>query len=133
MDPVRPSSPKPIVTPVTEGGLIRPQFSPGYVAGIQRTHGLRRLLLRCLYVVSAEWISVLTLDQFFDMSILFDYPRRSATWGYIWIPSLALIFGIRAVLRRCGNCGSPIGEGYGVTRVVATHSITCNNCSIELQ
>jgi DNA-directed RNA polymerase subunit RPC12/RpoP len=40
---------------------------------------------------------------------------------------------LRAILRRCASCGSPIGEGYGVTRPVGQHPITCTYCGIRLQ
>jgi hypothetical protein len=131
--PPRSNSPQPFVTAVVEGGLIRPRFSPGYLAVIQREYRFRRMLLRCLYAVSAGWVTVLVSDRYFQASILFDLPRRHPTWRYIWILSLVVIIGTRLLLRRCPSCSAPIGEGYGVTRVVATHSITCTNCSIELQ
>ncbi|HEX8706401.1 MAG TPA: hypothetical protein VF815_46635 [Myxococcaceae bacterium] len=131
--PLRPTSEEPPITAVVEGGLIRPRFSPGYLAEIQRVHGRRRLFLRCLYAVSAVWLTVLTLDRNFETSILFDLPYRHRLWSYLYLLSGLLIVGIRAVLRRCASCGDTLGEGFGVTRLVNKHSITCTNCGIELQ
>jgi len=131
--PLRSSAPEPFVTAVSEGGLIRPRFSPAHLAVIQHAHGVRRELLRCLYAVSAGWITVLVMDRYFAASILFDFHRRHPLWTPIFLLSGLLIIGIRLFLRRCASCGSPIGEGYGVTRLVARHTITCTNCGIELQ
>ncbi len=130
--PLRSSSGEPNVTAVLEGGLIRPRFSPGYLAEIQRVHKSRRLGLRCLYAVTLPWIIVVTLDRAFGMSILFDFHRRHPAWNGIWLLTLGVFFGVRLLLRRCASCGSPIGEGYGVTRPMK-QSITCTNCGIELQ
>ena len=129
----RPTSEEPPITAVVEGGLVRPRFSPAYLTEIQRAHGLRRMGLRCLYAVTAGWITVLILDREFEAEILFDFTRRDRLWTYIYLASVLLILGIGAVLRRCSSCGASIGDGYGVTRLVAKHSITCTHCGIELQ
>jgi hypothetical protein len=133
MSPLGPQEAQPFVTTEIVNGLIQPRFSPAYLASIQRVHARRRNLLRCLYLVGGAWISVLTMDQAFKAEILFDFPRRDPRWRLLWFVTLVVLFVIRAVLRRCASCGASIGEGYGVTRVLAQHPIKCTNCSIELQ